>query len=228
VTVRDEPDAIVHEIQEALSEKISLIVTGGGLGPTPDDLTLSAIAQAVNSQLVLNFSAQALVSERIQQLHAAGLIRDGRMTPSREKMAWLPERAEPLVNHVGTAPGALLRLAQTTIVCLPGVPAELKDIFSNALQPHLNSLFSASSYLEKELILSWNDESALAPMLEAVRQKWPHVYVKSRARSFEQGFRVLLTLSMSGPHATDLEELDDVEAYLQEELSRKGIAFSRR
>lgn len=224
--VRDEIEAIVNEIRAALAEKFSLVITSGGLGPTPDDLTLSAVAEALDRRLVLNPKARAMVAERIQQLYDAKLIPEGSMTPSREKMAWLPEGSLPLANHQGTAPGVLIKeVNASTIVSLPGVPAEMKDIFSNALQPFLNSLFGASFYLEKALVLQWNDESALAPLLEEVRQSWPQVYVKSRAKSFERGFRILLTLSMSGERDVVLKEVDVVKSFLSEWLTQRSISF---
>ena len=224
--VRDEIEAIVNEIRAALVEKFSFIITSGGLGPTPDDLTLSAVAQAVDRKLVLNSEARSMVAERIQQLYAAKLISDGSMMPSREKMAWLPEGALPLANHQGTAPGVLIKeVDSSTIVSLPGVPEELKDIFNNALQPVLSSLFGTSFYLEKILTLQWNDESALAPLLGKVRQRWPQVYVKSRAKSFEQGFRILLTLSMSGERGVVLKEVDAVKNFLSEQLNQQKISF---
>ncbi len=224
VTVQDKPEMIIEEIQYALNQEFSLIITSGGLGPTPDDLTLSAIAQALDRKLILNPEAYEMVKERIQQLYGAQLLPDENMSPSREKMAWLPEGAVPLGNHLGTAPGVLLRLQKSALVSLPGVPSELKDIFSNALRPVLDSLFDASFYLEEELILNWNDESALAPMLAEARQRWPQVYVKSRAKSFEQNFNIMLTLSMSGERDRVLKEMGNAKNFLSERLSRQKIS----
>ncbi|MBI3460269.1 competence/damage-inducible protein A [Candidatus Acetothermia bacterium] len=226
VLVRDEIEAIVKEIRAALAEKFSLIITSGGLGPTPDDLTLSAVAEALDRRLALNSEARCMVAERIQQLYDAKLIPEGSMTPSREKMAWLPEGALPLANHQGTAPGVLIKeVDASTIVSLPGVPAEMKDIFSDALQPFLNSLFGASFYLEKILMLQWNDESALAPLLKEVSERWPQVYVKSRAKSFERGFRILLSISMSSKRDLVPKEVDAVKNFLSEQLTQRKIVF---
>jgi molybdenum cofactor synthesis domain-containing protein len=223
--VRDEIEAIVREIRAALAERFPLILTSGGLGPTPDDLTLSAVARAAGRTLVLDREAQALVAERYRKLYEAKLIAEGGLTPSREKMAHLPEGAIPLENHVGTAPGVLLRVDESTIVALPGVPAELKDIFQNALQPHLSPLFGAGFYLQRELLLDWNDESALAPLLAQMQQRWPQVYVKSRAKGFGQGLRILITLSMSGPRESVQREVGTAEHFLIQQLAAKGISF---
>lgn len=223
-TVRDEMEAIIRELRFALAENFSLMITSGGLGPTPDDLTLSAVARAFDRKLALHPEALAMVTHRIRQLHQARLIPDNAMTASREKMAWLPEGALPLTNHVGTAPGVLLKVNATTIVSLPGVPAELKDIFNQALEPSLNSLFGVGFYLEKALLLDWNDESALAPLLEEIYRRWPHVYVKSRAKSFDQEFKVSITISMNGERGRVLREVDTVETFLRQQLTRRGIS----
>jgi molybdenum cofactor synthesis domain-containing protein len=227
VTLRDQHEAIIAEIQYALKENFSLILTSGGLGPTPDDLTLAAMAKALGQKLTLNAEAYAMVSERIQKLYDGRLIQDASMTPSREKMAWLPAKGVPLANQVGTAPGVLLKERESTLVSLPGVPSELKDIFSNALRSVLDALFGASFYLEEALVLHWNDESALAPMLEEVQRRWPHVYVKSRTRGFEENFQIMITLSMSGERERVSQEISDARHFLCECLTQQKITFTK-
>jgi len=198
VLVRDERPAIVREVRGALERHVSLLITSGGLGPTEDDLTLEAIAEALGRALLVNARALALVQQTYERLAAAGYVADARLTESRVKMARLPEGAEPLENPVGAAPGVLLRVDRTTLVSLPGVPAELKAIVTGPLQPVLQEIFGAGVFSEREVIALCRDETVLAPILRDVSHRHPDVYIKSRAREFGADLRFRITLSLSG------------------------------
>jgi nicotinamide-nucleotide amidase len=108
VMVRDEPDAIAHELHGARERGTALILTGGGLGPTDDDLTLGAVAKATACPLQLDPLALEMVRCTYEDLVDRGVFADAAMTPAREKMACLPRGATPLDNPVGAAPGVLL------------------------------------------------------------------------------------------------------------------------
>lgn len=197
--VPDELLEIIRAIQASLSEGPDLIFTSGGLGPTQDDITLQAVAEATNRKLELNKDAYDMIARRYQELFKAGRVDSPQISESRRKMALLPAGAVPLENRVGTAPGVFLEHQQSKIVCLPGVPAELKDIFENSLQSLLKKIFGEGFYLEKELVLDLKDESILAPILKEINLKWPAVYLKSRPQGFEEGAKILITCAMSGP-----------------------------
>ena len=123
------------------------------------------------------------------------------MTPARAKMAQMPRSAEPLTNTVGAAPGVLLQDGGTLIVSLPGVPAEMKDIFTHALSPRLDAAFHSRAYAERTVATDCWDESILAPAVDAVARRHPAVYVKSRAQVYGSGIADFITLAARG-HAT--------------------------
>jgi len=224
VLVRDERSAIVREIRGALERRASLLVTSGGLGPTEDDLTLEAVAEAFERPLVVNARALALVQETYERLAAAGYVADAHLTESRVKMARLPEGAEPLENPVGAAPGVLLRLDPTTLVSLPGVPAELKAIVTGPLRPVLQELFGAGVFSEREVIALCRDETVLAPILRDVSRRHPDVYIKSRAREFGPDIRFRITLSLSGQDPAIVDaRLEDAARDLRRALRHIGI-----
>ena len=141
----DEPAEIADCLQGALVHAPRLIITCGGLGPTRDDLTVAAIAAALGLELIEHPAAFAMVRDFYVELAARGDVTTAEMLPARSKMAQMPAGAEPLRNAVGAAPGVLLTLGATTIVSLPGVPAEMKDIFSNSLGPRLPTLIETQS-----------------------------------------------------------------------------------
>lgn len=223
--IPDEVEAIAQEVRLGI-KRSDLIFTSGGLGPTEDDMTLKAIAKATNTKLAVNKEAYDMVSRRYGELFKEGQVKDFRMTPAREKMALLPEGSVPLYNSVGTAPGVLLKHKQSTVICLPGVPAELEGIFKSSLQPHLQRIFGRGKiYLERMLTLNLNDESILAPILKRVSKRWPGVYLKSRAKGFEKDLRIVIMLSASGTQEEVEQMVNTALGDLKSELTKKRIAF---
>lgn len=223
VMVRDEPEAIVDVLHGARERGAGLILTGGGLGPTDDDLTLDAVARATGCPLQLDACALEMVRQTYQDLAERGLF-DAAMTPSREKMAHLPLGATPLDNPAGAAPGVLLPWGQATIICLPGVPGEMKAIWESSLPPVLEALFGESTFRERMVTAACGDESMLAPVLRAVTARHPAVYIKSRAKRLgvDMTFRITLSLSGSDPAAIE-EALRTAAEDLTASLAEAGI-----
>jgi nicotinamide-nucleotide amidase len=110
--------------------RAGLVVATGGLGPTQDDLTREALAQAAGVPLVEDPGSLEAI--------AAMFARRNRAMPERNRIqALLPSGAEPLPNRVGTAPGVWFRVGEATVVCLPGVPHEMKIMFDEQVVPRL-------------------------------------------------------------------------------------------
>jgi molybdenum cofactor synthesis domain-containing protein len=219
--VRDEPDAIAQALHSALARQTRLIVTIGGLGPTDDDLTLQALADALGRPLSAEPEALALVAETYARLTREGLVESAAMAAPRIKMARLPEGARPLANQVGAAPGVLLELDGCTLVSLPGVPEELFDIVEHALAPVLSALFGAGCFGEWRAVVDCGDESTLAGLLREVAGKHPEVYIKSRAKRFgpDTTFRITLSARGNAPDETEAAVLaawDDLQKALEQ------------
>lgn len=228
----DEPEAIAAEVRAALDRGADVVFTTGGLGPTADDLTLAAVARGIGGSTALTTGmavrlhkqARQMVSDRYDELAAQGIVTQGGLNPAREKMAYLPEGATPLHNPVGTAPGVLLAAGKTTIVCLPGVPAELKGIFTTSLQPFLRETFGAGVFVERVVAAECNDESLLAPVVNRVAADHPDVYVKSRVKPFGKTAQIKITVSASGTDSAAINTLLDAAlADLQAGLVAAGI-----
>lgn len=199
VTVlRDAEDVIASEIGAALVRGADIIITSGGLGPTADDLTLAAVAKGAGCQVRLHEQARHMVKERYDELAARGIIAQGGLNPPREKMAWLPEGASPLPNAVGTAPGVLFRTGKSTIISMPGVPSELKSIFSVSLREFLQETFSGGQSVAHTISVACNDESILEPVLSKVTTEHPHIYIKSLATTLGESPRLDITLTAVG------------------------------
>src|SRR5712691_8907784 len=162
--LRDSLTAIKDGVTSALRRRPDLLVTLGGLGPTHDDMTLKGIALALNKRLVLDVEALAMVRARYNTLEASTGL-----TQFRKKMATLPEGAAPLPNPVGTAPGVTLKVGMTRLVSLPGVPSEMKAIFTGSIIPMLEDS-NGEAPKEVSIGLVGIIESALAPALDRTRK----------------------------------------------------------
>lgn len=135
-TVGDDLNDNVAVFQAAL-RRADVIVVTGGLGPTADDLTRDALAAATGKQLVRH---EAIV-EHIRQL----FLQRGREMPERNaNQADFPEGATPIPNPHGTAPGIELHVQENghkcSVFALPGVPAELKEMWWQTVVPTLEKL----------------------------------------------------------------------------------------
>jgi molybdenum cofactor synthesis domain-containing protein len=212
--LRDSLPAIKDGVTGALRRKPDLLITLGGLGPTHDDMTLKGVALALNKRLALNPEALAMVKARYTALEAStGLTR------FRRKMATLPEGAEPLPNPVGTAPGVTIKVGTTSLISLPGVPSEMKAIFTASVIPMLRAS-NREPPEEVSIGLVGIIESALAPALDRSRKAFPGLYFKSHPRGREGGIRSLIQLHVYSVDRDSQARPESAIAYLLRELSK--------
>jgi nicotinamide-nucleotide amidase len=204
ITIRDDTDAIGAALNRLIDDGCGIIFSTGGLGPTHDDMTLQGIANGLGLPLELDQASLGIVTRQYKMLHQQGIIESDEMTDSRRKMAILPKGSKPLDNRVGGAPGVLLEARGSTIICLPGVPIELKWIFDDQVAPILKSMVR-EVYAERIVSLPLRDESTLAPIIDQVMEETPGVYVKSLVKPYgEEGIR--LWVSSLGENQGEVEE----------------------
>ncbi len=131
-TVDDHLDRIVTLIKRFAATHRVVVVTGG-LGPTSDDLTTLAAAQAAGVELRRDESVVEGIRQKFQAF--------GRVMPaSNAKQGDFPEGAEILSNAVGTAPGFAMTLGKARLFFAPGVPHEMKHIFRESIVPSIAGL----------------------------------------------------------------------------------------
>lgn len=133
-TVSDDFDANVRVFREA-ADRADIIVSTGGLGPTADDLTRQSLAEAAGVELLLDEAAL----EHIRGLFAR---RDRAMPPRNEIQAFFPRGSRVIPNPHGSAPGIDFDLprpgrAPARFFCLPGVPAEMQEMWYQTVGPAL-------------------------------------------------------------------------------------------
>lgn len=123
--VVDEPRPLVREVRTAW-ERARLVVLSGGLGPTPDDVTREAVAEALGEPLELD---EAVLSE----IEALFLARGRSMPEANRKQALKIPSATWLKNPRGTAPGWWVRKEGRDLILLPGPPPEWRPMWQEVL-----------------------------------------------------------------------------------------------
>ena len=132
--IPDDIASISEVIKDAVNRNIDIIITTGGLGPTPGDVTLEAIAKALDRKLILHEDALRMIKDRYEQLFKLGFVSSPEISPEREKMAKIPEGGMPFFNPIGVAPGVLIQYAENKyVIALPGVPSEMMYLLEQVL-----------------------------------------------------------------------------------------------
>jgi nicotinamide-nucleotide amidase len=163
--VGDNPKRLEQAMQTAC-DRASLLIFTGGLGPTPDDLTHSAIAAFFETPLVER-------SEIVQDIAEKFAKRRRQMTPNNRKQALLPEGAMILPNPSGTAPGLIWQPREgLTLLTFPGVPSEMRRMWQETAVSYLQAQGWGQQIIYSRMLKFWGiGESALAakvaPFLES-------------------------------------------------------------
>jgi nicotinamide-nucleotide amidase len=219
VSVRDE----IEEIGKALEfarETCNIIITSGGLGPTHDDMTLKAIAEALDRPLVEDKDAIKIIERQYKILHEKEIVATPDLTDARRKMAQLPEESFPLDNLVGGAPGVRIHEGKTTIFCLPGVPAELKFIFDDSVVPWIKD-HVVQKFYEQLVEFEMKDESVFAPAIDTVMKQLPNVYIKSLPKPYGTSKGIRVWISARGNDEREIQE--DVEKAISKLEETTGV-----
>jgi nicotinamide-nucleotide amidase len=174
-TVGDEIDSIVEAMTWAAQQADIVLITGG-LGPTDDDLTRQAMAKFMGVQL--EFSEELLA-----QISAFFAKRGIRMSANNKVQAYVPAGAEPLANNVGTAPGIMAEYEGKIFICLPGVPAEMKQMFAESVAGKLESAGGRQVVLMRKLHCFGTGESVIAEKLGDLMQRGRNPLINCTASS---------------------------------------------
>ena len=164
VSIADRQKDILDTLNQELKNH-DVVITTGGLGPTKDDITKEALARLTGSKGMYLHDGQYEVMSRI--LHSRGLD----VLDINKAQAQVPDTAEVIVNHLGTAPVMVFRLSkelyshQPVLYSMPGVPFEtiaaLDDVMDDIRRHH-----HIQDILHRNLMTYGMAESALAKLLE--------------------------------------------------------------
>jgi molybdenum cofactor synthesis domain-containing protein len=218
--IRDRPEEIVEQLQRELADpEITHVFVSGGLGPTPDDRTFASVAQALGREQVIWEEARAKIERRVRRMHEAGLLESADVTEGNLRMARIPaDPAHVFKNKRGMAPGVVYEARGKHIFVLPGVPLELKSIFTEELEPQF--LAGGSAATVHELRFTFAVEARFYPLMRELEEKFPDVSVGSYP-NFETKELVIRCL---GADPKRVEEVLEVIRRRSAELGMVGEA----
>lgn len=230
-TVGDSLSSLVETLQ-ARSQVADVLIVNGGLGPTSDDLSALAAAQASGVELVLH---QAWLDNIEAWFASRGRV----MAASNRKQAEIPANAEMLDNPVGTACGFALRLNRCWIFFTPGVPSEFKVMVEQQILPRLKQQFELPEPpLCLRLTTFGRGESDIAAELEPLalpegvvmgyRSSMPIIEIKltgpaSQRVAMEQVWQQVRLLLAE---CTIFEGTEGLPALLARELEQRGFRLA--
>lgn len=143
-TVGDNRGRIMAALDGALSRS-GVVLCSGGLGPTEDDITRECIAELLGRPLEFREDLYNSVLARFAHVRM-------KITENNKKQATLPQGAVAIENPHGTAPGVLVEDARGTIICMPGVPFELKPMMEEHVLPYLRKKSGISGVLHYRVL----------------------------------------------------------------------------
>ena len=157
--VGDNSERVIAAVRAAAG-RCRVLITTGGLGPTPDDLTTEAIAAAFETPLVEHPAVWADIQAKLS-------ARGRPIVASNRKQALLPEGAQVLPNATGSAPGMIWSpVPGFTVLTFPGVPSELQAMWRATAVPWLAQAGLAQGVFASRLLRFWGvGESNLAEQM---------------------------------------------------------------
>jgi nicotinamide-nucleotide amidase len=165
--VGDNRDLLAEAFRDALN-RVPLVITSGGLGPTEDDLTRETVAELLGRKLRRNDEILRAIEARFRSF--------GReMPPVNVRQAMVPDGAEILANPRGTAPGLWLEDSGRAIALLPGPPRELKPLFREEVLPRLQRRVSGVRLHHRDLRVTGLGESHVEQRILPIYSRYPQV-----------------------------------------------------
>lgn len=177
--IRDRQAEIVEAVRREIADpEVEHVFCTGGLGPTPDDRTFEALGAALGRDLVVWEGVRVKIEKRLARMLQAGLIDSAELNHGHLRMATIPTDPQAVLrNRVGSAPGVVYRVDATSVYVLPGVPAEMKAIFSEEIEAAY--LGGGTAGVLREIRLSFAVEGRFYPVLSELESTHPDVSVGS-------------------------------------------------
>jgi molybdenum cofactor synthesis domain-containing protein len=154
--IGDDVDEIVTHLRALLRKDLDVIFVCGGLGSTPDDVTMDAVGKALKLPLYVHPKVKGWIAQRIKELHASGRLPSEKMEVPHLRMARVPKGAKVLHNKAGSAPGVVVTVPPqrkggkaTTVIILPGVPKELKYLYLEEIENKVLKPTTQRPYVEE-------------------------------------------------------------------------------
>jgi nicotinamide-nucleotide amidase len=204
--VGDDEDEIAGVLRGAL-QRSKLVIFSGGLGPTEDDLTRTAVAKVLYRTISLDPS----LLEALRQRFAS---RGYNMPKINERQAEVIHGAEILQNAFGTAPGMWMEENGVHLALLPGPPRELRAMFDAAVLPRVLSLGRGRTLAKRVFHVTGMTESEVDSHVAPIYKAYPRVQTTVLASTGHIALRLNRWLELG----EDPKDLDKLASKIREAL----------
>jgi competence/damage-inducible protein CinA-like protein len=188
----DLPD-IVSALR-ASCDASDIVIMSGGLGPTEDDLSREAIIRLTGESPTVNENIVRGIRERFE-------LRGDIMPARNEKQAWEIPSADVIPNDHGTAPGWMVKFAESVIITLPGPPRENRPMWRDIVRARLLPYLVDQAIVSRTIKTIGIGESAVADRLgQLIASEWPDI------ATYAKGDGVHVTVTASHPDRSAADE----------------------
>ena len=206
--VGDNEERMEAAIRLAVSRS-DIVILGGGLGPTKDDLTKEVTARVFGKELYEDAHSKERIQSYFDRMGKKVLI-----TENNWKQAMVPEGAIVIDNDNGTAPGLIIEGENGKIaILMPGPPNEMKPMFENSVYPYLNRLQPEGIY-SKMVKLCGMGESQAETLVLDILENQTNPTLAPYAKTGEVHFRITAK-------ASDEEKAEELMKPMLDELYKR-------
>jgi nicotinamide-nucleotide amidase len=208
-TVGDEMQPILDAFDQAWKRSDVVIVTGG-LGPTHDDITKTAVCKFFDTDLVSNDEVRHHIESLLKKRNIG-------WTAAAEQQTMFPRKAKVVQNPVGTAAGMLFEEKEKAFIVLPGVPYEMKEMIDRSVIPLLGARVKNSVIRHLTLRTTGIPESLLAQQLGNIEELL--LGAKLAFLPSATGVRLRITVQHNDSAAAD-RRMQEVEARIRAKVQK--------
>lgn len=209
VTVGDNVGEILNTLKECYSRYDVLMLTGG-LGPTHDDVTRTAICKLFNVKLAPSLEARKTVETFLQQ-------RNRKWTEAAENQTLIPEGAKCIPNKFGTAAGELFEQDNKYFIVMPGVPYEMESMMNDFVVPFFRLQKTDKFILHRTLMTTGISESEIAKLLGNINE-----LIKGEKLAFlpsPTGVRLRITVTDEEKNKCNFK-LNTIESFIRQKVGK--------
>jgi nicotinamide-nucleotide amidase len=216
--IDDHQPTIVQALRDAIGRGARTVITTGGLGPTPDDLTVASVAELLGVGTLMD---RAVIADYLRRRG----ITEEELTPGLKAMATVPEGATVYPSPAGWAPLIRADYRGATLFLLPGPPSEVQAIFGRYLADYFGGEQGHRSVTHRCYVDMW--ESEVSPLLQQVMEAVPGTYCKGYIALGNQRFLPLDVVARGEDDAAAHAALERALDLLQRLVAETGRDFQR-
>jgi len=196
ITLGDDVNSLSNAVRESLTG-VEITVMTGGLGPTLDDITRDALAFALDSRLEENTDALTQIRLFFNRWQRP-------MPDSNLRQTMIPKGCDVIPNPRGTAPGILFRRGNRVLAALPGVPAEMRAMFTASVLPLVSAQTGQGRTTSARLLCFGISEARLGETLADLMARGRNPQVGTTASEAVLSVRILST---AADHAESAQKM---------------------